>query len=929
MGAALARLLPVVAIATALVALAPATAGAQRPGAAGDGGDFTWTVADRLVTRADGVPVYANSPLEVERRPFRADFRVKPERCDRRARYRWLVDGDEVAVLHGTCALQHYFDPEGEYDVRLETEGPAGARSSGHRVRIEDWLVVSIGDSVASGEGNPDRRRPIEWQERSCHRSGLAGPARAALALERGDPTTSVTFVHLACSGATVERGLLGPYAGIEPDRAGTLHDPQVAQLHEVRERARRDVDAVVLSVGANDAYFGPAAFFCTLFPGCMDSRFDPARPLRPPFGARRAQVMREVIRARVAELPKLYARLDGALGEELSERVHVVQYFDPTHRDADSFCRILGIAPPEAEFAYNGILRPLNAAIAAAAEQHEWALVSGAETEFREHGYCAPGQRGWVVRLERSLRLHGLTRLQTATSGTLHPNERGHQALALLILGSLTGELPEAAAEEGGEDERDAEYWGRRVLVGGAALAVLGAVALWLWRRWRRREHPAVPAAALGPPPAAHEDGPPGEEAAPPGAAPSPAGAAVLLLFNYGHRWVHRRVESVRFYDTDLVRRRVSVDFTLPRAVRPETADARAYVPLALLQKGPLTNFDLRDELGAPLPLLTTSQAGRLVFDELVAIAAGALAPGDDADALRALLWDVVVGDPQTAAERLGTIESDWPHVWAHAPLRGLVKTLAPSFLVIAPLYDARRRRVLKFAYDAPSRRETGRVERVLMSLGWAARRNAFPLPNVGRTGSYHFELAHEPDLEVAADIFAVDPESEERLPAVGTPQFAPAAHAYLPSPPPWSRGVARVWARVPRAGFLRGAPWIAVFTAVALTIAWFELPEIARDGKEVGPLILIVPTILAAYLGRPGEHPIASELLLGARVLLLAAGLASFAAAAVLALGYEEETLRSVIGAAAVAAWVAAAGLSLCWLGPAQPRPDRPWED
>ena len=43
------------------------------------------------------------------------------------------------------------------------------------------------------------------WQDRRCHRSARAGIAQAALELEQLDPHTSVTFVHLACSGAEAD----------------------------------------------------------------------------------------------------------------------------------------------------------------------------------------------------------------------------------------------------------------------------------------------------------------------------------------------------------------------------------------------------------------------------------------------------------------------------------------------------------------------------------------------------------------------------------------------------------------------------------------------------------------------------------------------------------------------------------------------------
>jgi hypothetical protein len=126
-------------------------------------------------------------------------------------------------------------------------------------VNPRDYLVVSMGDSYGSGEGNPDVaqkfatdpifghqlpwiQRGPRWEDKRCHRSAKAGPAQAALQMEGADPHSSVTFLSFACSGANVEAtswdpanpfdpyntdgatnngvGILGGYAGPEPPRA-------------------------------------------------------------------------------------------------------------------------------------------------------------------------------------------------------------------------------------------------------------------------------------------------------------------------------------------------------------------------------------------------------------------------------------------------------------------------------------------------------------------------------------------------------------------------------------------------------------------------------------------------------------------------------------------------------------------------------------
>ena len=109
------------------------------------------------------------------------------------------------------------------------------------RIELRDYLIVSLGDSFASGEGSPDRkgsydvnipstadyvlgaavttheRRPPLWQDPRCDRSARSAHALLAKKIEDADVHSSVTFVSLACSGAGIDKGLLGPYAGSQP----------------------------------------------------------------------------------------------------------------------------------------------------------------------------------------------------------------------------------------------------------------------------------------------------------------------------------------------------------------------------------------------------------------------------------------------------------------------------------------------------------------------------------------------------------------------------------------------------------------------------------------------------------------------------------------------------------------------------------------
>src|SRR5712692_2359152 len=138
-------------------------------------------------------------------------------------RYSWDLGagalGDRVST---TCHMSAEFPALGTYHVRLSITTQDGQTASAtHDVTVRDLLIVSIGDSLASGEGNPDHPQQLScssagcvqtvppiWENKKCHRSASAGSAQAALAIEHADPKTSVTFIHLACSGAGIAAGL-------------------------------------------------------------------------------------------------------------------------------------------------------------------------------------------------------------------------------------------------------------------------------------------------------------------------------------------------------------------------------------------------------------------------------------------------------------------------------------------------------------------------------------------------------------------------------------------------------------------------------------------------------------------------------------------------------------------------------------------------
>ena len=180
-------------------------------------------------------------------------------------------------------------------------------------IEVRDILIAGLGDSIASGEGNPDRAvaladegfcfryylgsasaqyyRPSRagykggraceapdflsnwqrygalWFNAACHRSLYSYQTRTALALAVDYPHIAVTYLPLACTGATIANGLFGSQRAREcpPSKSSTTCqvgiDSQLGELRDAITAAKRrmpdrQIDLVLLSIGANDVYF-------------------------------------------------------------------------------------------------------------------------------------------------------------------------------------------------------------------------------------------------------------------------------------------------------------------------------------------------------------------------------------------------------------------------------------------------------------------------------------------------------------------------------------------------------------------------------------------------------------------------------------------------------------------------------------------------
>ncbi len=409
--------------------------------------------------------------------------------------------------------------PEGRYrtTMRLTVSLPSGRATSqtSRDVEVQDWLIVAIGDSYAAGDGNPERHRLLtddepEWADgvdgeagadhAAAHRSTLAWPAQAALVLERSDRQSSVTLVSVAASGATIERGLLGP-------QNSSLPEAQVSRVAELV--GERTIDGLLVSIGGNDVGFGdlirglvdadplldPICYHTDLanvWASVLDGDWNRDSRLHwtitNPFAIRCRSVPatgRPVVAGMAAlggELDRLAAAIERDLGPV---PVFVMEYPDPTGHQREGAHELCGaivddaapfgfheISRSEQQAGLERVLEPLNATIRAASTRHGWTYVGEVAASFADgHGYCAPwpsygtggrdlgdpsgwyhnpGVAGpvaaptgeaisWYRTAAQSAALQGGSRFET--SGTLHPNELGQRAIAARFLAVRVGD--------------------------------------------------------------------------------------------------------------------------------------------------------------------------------------------------------------------------------------------------------------------------------------------------------------------------------------------------------------------------------------------------------------------------------------------------------------------------------------------------------
>jgi len=192
-------------------------------------------------------------------------------------------------------------------NARVEVSTGDQRRIVERKIFTRDFLIVAMGDSYASGEGNPNRNyggdkkviqrsgrtkkrrtvrgRPAEWLDYRCNRPSFNYSQLFVSRLAQANPAHSFTLVDVTCSGAEVFDGVLSrKYSGrvtasqiedafdewstrkrkpnvwtlaADAKRLPTQAVQVVRAIRRGDAGAVRNPDLVVLQVGGNDLGFG------------------------------------------------------------------------------------------------------------------------------------------------------------------------------------------------------------------------------------------------------------------------------------------------------------------------------------------------------------------------------------------------------------------------------------------------------------------------------------------------------------------------------------------------------------------------------------------------------------------------------------------------------------------------------------------------
>ncbi len=399
----------------------------------------------------------------------------------------------------------------------------------------------------------------------------------------------------------------------------------------------------------------------------------------------------------------------------------------------------------------------------------------------------------------------------------------------------------------------------------------------------------------------------------------PGTIGTLILALADRPEEWIHRRVESVEFCDDKTVRRSVSVDFTLPDRVPCLVLSGNRVaqlVPLARLRKQALVGFDVFDEDGRSVPLLTAIQTGKIVADGLIHIARQIIHGDANRPLDETIEKDIrqITRDERGAKKARNRLLQRTADPNRSEPSRSQLFDLAHDlsfamlirryyrvFLMVVQLEgDGCSRRILKFRCTEPFERSGG-PWRLLVGEPDVAQLNV----PAAQEGGYHLEI----DLPSGVRVVDVSMSTHKEKKAQETDEEQPSFHERIVGskihlcvhkvPIEASDAFANAALRAARLGWFGGACFCAWLIAIVLGIGDFwvrthnHISALGTANTGV-TLLLVIPGVFATLLVRYAEHPMVAHLLRAIRLILAVSALLAYSAAGTLVLARSDMQIR-----------------------------------
>ncbi|CAG9538433.1 unnamed protein product [Cercopithifilaria johnstoni] len=275
------------------------------------------------------------------------------------------------------------------------------------RIRIRDYWIGVIGDSFASGEGNPDvpvnalKKTMAKWLSNRCHRSSRSWAYKVyEWVSDTIVKDSAIHFTYLPCTGASVDNGIL----------VFSNNTSQINVLEQITRIRGTGPDLLMMSIGGND--IGYSEILSTLIGGPTGSLFS-------------------TIDMRFFYTSYQLDRVAKAIQKLKPNQVIIPHYFDLTRNErgvVDADCADMRqISTENLILAEKKILQRINGLITKKSKQYGWTAIEGVAELFRSRGCCSSNS------LIRSIR--DSIQLQGNSFGAFHPIEEAHKQIADLIV--------------------------------------------------------------------------------------------------------------------------------------------------------------------------------------------------------------------------------------------------------------------------------------------------------------------------------------------------------------------------------------------------------------------------------------------------------------------------------------------------------------